>query len=58
VAYHSFGGWKRSLFGDLHAYSSDAVRFNTKRSPLPSAGLHQVCAKAPNLPSLLNFRLF
>ena len=27
VAYHSFGGWKRSLFGDLHAYGPDAVRF-------------------------------
>ncbi|MGB0205813.1 MAG: CoA-acylating methylmalonate-semialdehyde dehydrogenase, partial [Neptuniibacter sp.] len=26
VAYHSFGGWKRSLFGDLHAYGPDAVR--------------------------------
>lgn len=26
VAYHSFGGWKRSLFGDLHAYGPDGVR--------------------------------
>ena len=31
VAYHSFGGWKRSLFGDLHAYGPDGVRFYTKR---------------------------
>jgi len=31
VAYHSFGGWKRSLFGDLHAYGPDSVRFYTKR---------------------------
>ncbi|GHC26347.1 CoA-acylating methylmalonate-semialdehyde dehydrogenase [Aidingimonas halophila] len=31
VAYHSFGGWKRSLFGDLHAYGPDAVRFYTRR---------------------------
>ncbi|MGH8297478.1 MAG: CoA-acylating methylmalonate-semialdehyde dehydrogenase, partial [Steroidobacteraceae bacterium] len=30
VAYHSFGGWKRSLFGDLHAYGPDAVRFYTR----------------------------
>ncbi|MBD3743431.1 MAG: CoA-acylating methylmalonate-semialdehyde dehydrogenase, partial [Stenotrophomonas sp.] len=29
VAYHSFGGWKRSLFGDLHAYGPDGVRFYT-----------------------------
>ncbi|MDX1466842.1 MAG: CoA-acylating methylmalonate-semialdehyde dehydrogenase, partial [Halomonas sp.] len=26
VSYHSFGGWKRSLFGDLAAYGPDAVR--------------------------------
>jgi malonate-semialdehyde dehydrogenase (acetylating)/methylmalonate-semialdehyde dehydrogenase len=42
VAYHSFGGWKRSLFGDLHAYGPDAVRFYTKRKTItqrwPSAG--------------------
>ena len=31
VASHSFGGWKRSLFGDLHAYGPDAVRFYTRR---------------------------
>lgn len=31
VAYHSFGGWKRSLFGDLHAYGPDAIRFYTRR---------------------------
>ena len=34
VAYHSFGGWKRSLFGDLHAYGPDAVRFYTKRKTI------------------------
>jgi malonate-semialdehyde dehydrogenase (acetylating)/methylmalonate-semialdehyde dehydrogenase len=31
VAYHSFGGFKRSLFGDLGAYGPDAVRFYTRR---------------------------
>ncbi len=30
VAYHSFGGWKQSLFGDLHIYGTDGVRFYTK----------------------------
>ncbi len=30
VAFHSFGGWKQSLFGDLHAYGPDSVRFYTK----------------------------
>jgi len=45
VAYHSFGGWKRSLFGDLHAYGPDAVRFYTKRKAItqrwPSAGVRE-----------------
>ncbi|MBI2969475.1 MAG: CoA-acylating methylmalonate-semialdehyde dehydrogenase [Gammaproteobacteria bacterium] len=34
VAYHSFGGWKRSLFGDLAAYGPDAVRFYTCRKTI------------------------
>ena len=34
VAYHSFGGWKRSLFGDLHAYGPDGVRFYTRRKSI------------------------
>ena len=45
VAYHSFGGWKRSLFGDLHAYGPDSVRFYTKRKQItqrwPSAGVRE-----------------
>ena len=45
VAYHSFGGWKRSLFGDLHAYGPDAVRFYTKRKTItqrwPSTGVRE-----------------
>ena len=30
VAYHSFGGWKRSGFGDLNQYGQDGVRFYTR----------------------------
>lgn len=45
VAYHSFGGWKRSLFGDLHAYGPDGVRFYTRRKAVtqrwPSAGVRE-----------------
>ncbi|WP_257296319.1 CoA-acylating methylmalonate-semialdehyde dehydrogenase [Endozoicomonas sp. YOMI1] len=45
VAYHSFGGWKRSLFGDLHAYGPDGVRFYTKRKTItkrwPSASVRE-----------------
>ncbi|MEU8376194.1 CoA-acylating methylmalonate-semialdehyde dehydrogenase [Micromonospora sp. NPDC048894] len=30
MAYYSFGGWKASLFGDLHAHGEDGVRFFTR----------------------------
>lgn len=30
MAWHSFGGWKRSLFGDMHAYGEEGVRFYTR----------------------------
>ena len=43
VAYYSFGGWKSSLFGDLHMYGPEGVQFYTRgkvvtsRWPDPSA---------------------
>ena len=40
VAYHSFGGWKRSLFGDHSIYGSEGVRFYTR--------LKTVTARWPN----------
>ncbi len=30
MAFHSFGGWKRSLFGPLHVHGTDGVRFYTR----------------------------
>jgi malonate-semialdehyde dehydrogenase (acetylating)/methylmalonate-semialdehyde dehydrogenase len=30
VAYYSFGGWKRSLFGDTHAHGTEGVHFFTR----------------------------
>ena len=30
MAFHSFGGWKRSLFGPLHVHGADGVRFYTR----------------------------
>lgn len=54
VAYHSFGGWKRSLFGDLHAYGPDGVRFYTRRKTItqrwPSAQVRE--AKQFSMPTL------
>ncbi|MEM7524327.1 MAG: CoA-acylating methylmalonate-semialdehyde dehydrogenase [Pseudomonadota bacterium] len=31
MAWHGFGGWKKSLFGDQHAYGEEGVRFYTKQ---------------------------
>ncbi len=31
MAWHGFGGWKASLFGDMHAYGTEGVRFYTKQ---------------------------
>ena len=30
IAFHSFGGWKRSLFGDHHIYGTEGMRFYTR----------------------------
>ena len=30
MAYHSFGGWKRSLFGDIHMHGTEGVNFFTR----------------------------
>jgi malonate-semialdehyde dehydrogenase (acetylating)/methylmalonate-semialdehyde dehydrogenase len=44
MAFHSFGGWKASLFGDHHVHGPEGVRFYTKqktvtsRWPAPTAG--------------------
>lgn len=45
VSYQSFGGWKRSLFGDLSMYGPDGVRFWTRRKTItqrwPSSSLRE-----------------
>jgi malonate-semialdehyde dehydrogenase (acetylating) / methylmalonate-semialdehyde dehydrogenase len=46
VAYYSFGGWKSSLFGDLHMYGPEGVQFYTRAkivtSRWPDPGTSQV----------------
>ncbi len=34
MAWHGFGGWKKSLFGDMHAYGEEGVRFYTKQKSI------------------------
>jgi len=45
VAYHSFGGWKRSSFGDHGVYGKDGINFFTRRKTItqrwPSAGVRE-----------------
>jgi malonate-semialdehyde dehydrogenase (acetylating)/methylmalonate-semialdehyde dehydrogenase len=36
VAYYSFGGWKASLFGDLHAHGADGIQFYTRGKVITS----------------------
>ena len=43
MAWHGFGGWKRSLFGDMHAYGEEGVRFYTKQK-----SVMQRCVDAPS----------
>jgi len=43
MAFHSFGGWKRSLFGDLNVHGADGVRFYTRLKTVTSrwpTGIH------------------
>ncbi len=34
MAWHGFGGWKKSLFGDLHVYGEEGVRFYTRQKSI------------------------
>ncbi|MEZ5837872.1 MAG: CoA-acylating methylmalonate-semialdehyde dehydrogenase [Geminicoccaceae bacterium] len=36
MAFHSFGGWKRSLFGDHHTHGMEGVRFYTRQKAITS----------------------
>ncbi len=41
VAYFSFGGWKGSLFGDLHVHGMEGVKFYTRTKVITSRWPHQ-----------------
>ena len=36
LAYHTFGGWKRSVFGDLNQHGTDSIKFYTKTKTVTS----------------------
>lgn len=41
MAWHGFGGWKKSNFGDMHAYGEEGVRFYTKQKSIMQRWLNE-----------------
>jgi malonate-semialdehyde dehydrogenase (acetylating)/methylmalonate-semialdehyde dehydrogenase len=53
VAYYSFGGWKNSLFGDLHVHGIEGVKFYTRTKVVTTRWPHQdTPAPGFNMPTL------
>ena len=47
MAFHSFGGWKRSMFGDHHAYGEEAIRFYTRYKSVMQRWPDAAASKGP-----------
>jgi malonate-semialdehyde dehydrogenase (acetylating)/methylmalonate-semialdehyde dehydrogenase len=53
VAFYSFGGWKSSLFGDLHVHGVEGVKFYTRTKAVTTRWPHQdTPAPGLNMPTL------
>ncbi|MEW5864600.1 MAG: CoA-acylating methylmalonate-semialdehyde dehydrogenase [Pseudomonadota bacterium] len=53
VAFYSFGGWKNSLFGDLHVHGVESVKFYTRTKVVTTRWPHQdTPAPGLNMPTL------
>jgi malonate-semialdehyde dehydrogenase (acetylating)/methylmalonate-semialdehyde dehydrogenase len=53
VAFYSFGGWKSSLFGDLHVHGTESVKFYTRTKCVTTRWPHQdTPAPGLNMPTL------
>jgi len=53
VAFFSFGGWKSSLFGDLHVHGAESVKFYTRTKVITTRWPHQdTPAPGLNMPTL------
>ncbi len=46
AAFHSFGGWKQSLFGDHHMHGPEGVRFYTRMKAVTQRWPHSIRAGA------------
>ena len=52
VSFFSFGGWKQSLFGDLHVYGTEGVKFYTRTKTVTTRWPRESAAGAYNMPTL------
>ena len=53
VAFYSFGGWKSSLFGDLHVHGTESIKFYTRTKAVTTRWPHQdTPAPGLNMPTL------
>jgi malonate-semialdehyde dehydrogenase (acetylating)/methylmalonate-semialdehyde dehydrogenase len=53
VAFYSFGGWKNSLFGDLHVHGMEGIKFYTRTKVVTTRWPHQdTPAPGLNMPTL------
>ena len=53
VAFYSFGGWKSSLFGDLHVHGTESIKFYTRTKAVTTRWPHQdTPAPGYNMPTL------
>jgi malonate-semialdehyde dehydrogenase (acetylating)/methylmalonate-semialdehyde dehydrogenase len=53
VAFYSFGGWKNSLFGDLHVHGVESIKFYTRTKVVTTRWPHQdTPAPGLNMPTL------
>jgi malonate-semialdehyde dehydrogenase (acetylating)/methylmalonate-semialdehyde dehydrogenase len=54
MSFHSFGGWKRSMFGDHHAYGEEAVRFYTRYKSVMQRWPDPAASKGPEFTMPVN----
>jgi malonate-semialdehyde dehydrogenase (acetylating)/methylmalonate-semialdehyde dehydrogenase len=54
MAFHSFGGWKRSMFGDHHAYGEEGVRFYTRYKSVMQRWPDTAASKGPEFAMPVN----
>jgi malonate-semialdehyde dehydrogenase (acetylating)/methylmalonate-semialdehyde dehydrogenase len=52
MAFHSFGGWKRSLFGPLHVHGPDGVRFYTRLKTVTARWPHKEGGPEFSMPTM------